>query len=547
MNEAVTEQVVRSEFLRALKGALNYSETENGAVGLKSTLNACLDMFGSFAAMRGQDYEEEDFVKLFTPAFTEDPKTAFKMLFYMRDIRNGQGVRFGFRAVMKYLADNIPELVVANLDNIVEFGRADDLLCLLDTKVKSNVIDWIAYKLEDDDTKMALGQPISLLAKWLPSENASSETTKRYAKIVRSGLTMDAKAYRKMLSKMRKYLGVTEAYMSGKQWDKINYEAVPSTAMKNYTDAFYRHDETRFEEYVDKLCEGKAKVNAKALYSVDIIHNVFGLRDSKGVQPKLLNAMWNALPDFYEGKEETGICVVDVSGSMSGLPMEVAISLGMYCADKCRGPFKNHFITFSEHPQLQEIDGEDIYTKVKNMSNADWDMNTNLEAVFELILSVAVRNKLSQGDLPKKLYIISDMQFDQALDGYNAYHGWHSQSDRATICKKMTFMQEMGLRYKDAGYELPNIVYWNVRASGSGAMFQETYNGVDCCMVSGYSASLFRAIIEGTTYETVEVEDEDGNKTTTVKEHLDPMTIMLNTINNPRYDCITIDVIKKEG
>lgn len=538
MNEAIE----RNEFLRTLKEALNYSETENGAVGLKSTLNACLDMFGSFAAMRGQNYEEEAFVKLFTPAFAEDPKTAFKMLFYMRDIRNGQGVRFGFRAVMKYLADNIPELVAANLDNIVEFGRADDLLCLLDTKVKHNVIEWIAYKLEEDDINIALGRPISLLAKWLPSENASSETTKRYAKIVRCGLNMEAKDYRKMLSKMRKYLGVTEAYMSGKQWDKINYEAVPSAAMKNYTDAFYRHDEARYNEYLDKLCEGKVKVNAGALYPVDIIHKVFGLRDSKGVQPKLLNAMWNALPDVYEGKEETGICVVDVSGSMSGLPMEVAISLGMYCADKCRGPFKNHFITFSERPQLQEIVGDDLLSKVNGMTRADWGMNTNLEAVFELILNTAVKNKLSQEDLPKKLYIISDMQFDEALEKGYHYYGTRSESSRATICRQMTFMQDMGLRYKEAGYELPNIVYWNVRASDSGAMFQETYNGVDCCMVSGYSASLFRAIIEGTTYETVEVEDEDGNKTTTVKEHLDPMTIMLNTVNNPRYDCIKFSI-----
>jgi hypothetical protein len=234
----------------------------------------------------------------------------------------------------------------------------------------------------------------------------------------------------------------------------------------------------------------------------------------------LLDAMWNSLPNYLDGKEETGICVVDTSGSMYGLPLEVALSLGIYCADKCHGPFKDHFITFSIRPELVELKGNDIVEKVSNIREiCD---STNIEAVFDLILKTAVINNMRQEDLPSKLYIISDMQFDEAC----TYYDWHARR----YIENRPFMQLMREKFENAGYKMPALIYWNVRASKCG-MFHDTVDGEDVAMVSGYSSSLFKSIIEGTTFE----ESVDSNGNTIIKEKIDPMTVMLNTLNSERY------------
>ena len=223
--------------------------------------------------------------------------------------------------------------------------------------------------------------------------------------------------------------------------------------------------------------------------------------------------MWKNLPNWFEGKEETGLCVVDVSGSMYGTPIEVAISLGLYCADKSNGVFKNSFITFSEYPELVKVQGEDIVDKVLNMRNADWGYNTDFNKVLQLILDTAIKNNCSQSDLPNKLYVISDMQFDHANGSGNTLH------------------RDWVKKFAEHGYEMPAIVYWNVRTSNCG-MFQEDKNGTNVAMVSGYSPVLFKNVIEGTEY--VEAVNEKGE--TVVKQQIDPMNVMLTTLQNERYD-----------
>lgn len=265
------------------------------------------------------------------------------------------------------------------------------------------------------------------------------------------------------------------------------------------------------------------------MFPVDIVHKCLNGNKVTRKDIVLWDAMWKALPNYLEGKEETGMCVVDVSGSMYGTPMEVAISLGMYCADKCRGPFANHFITFSEYPDFVEVTGSDIVEKVTNVSRANWGSSTNLEAVFDLMLDVAVKNHCKPEDMPKKLYIISDMQFNEAtIDS-----GHWDRTGRYVRHQQGNFMQTMKQKYIDAGYEMPIMVYWNVRASKCG-MFQDTFDGEQCAMVSGYSPVLFKAIIEGTTYE--ETVKEDGQ--VIIKEKLNPMDVMLNTLNGERYSCV---------
>lgn len=511
---------MKTDFITNMKNEFNKTFTENGAVAYKSTNNACLDAFGSLGAMRFSS--DEDIIRTFSNAFYENPDLAIKMVFYMRDIRGGQGQRKVFRTIIKWLANNYPNIVIANLDNILYYGRGDDYMCLFDTDVEFPMIKKVKEILNKDIFAMTNGDECSLLAKWLPSENTSSVKTKYFAKKFIKGFGMTPREYRQTLSKLRKYIDVIEVKMSGNNWDKINYNHVPAKAAMNYSDAFLRHDQDNYIDYLQHLSVGRAKVNAASLFPVDIIHRV---RENMYHYSKkdriLLDAMWNALPNYLEGKEETGICVVDTSGSMYGLPLEVALSLGIYCADKCHGPFKNHFITFSSRPELVELMGNDIVEKVFNIREiCD---NTNIEAVFDLILKTAIENKMKQEDLPSKLYIISDMQFDEASGNY---YDWYARR----YTKYRPFMQIMREKFENAGYKMPTLIYWNVRASKCG-MFHDTVDGEDVAMVSGYSASLFKSIIEGTTFE--ESVDSSGN--TVVKEKIDPMTVMLNTLNSERY------------
>lgn len=510
---------MKTDFITNMKNEFNKTFTENGAVAYKSTNNACLDAFGSLGAMRFSS--DEDIIRTFSNAFYENRDLAIKMAFYMRDIRGGQGQRKVFRTIIKWLANNYPNIVIANLDNILYYGRGDDYMCLFDTDVEFPMIKKVREILSKDIVFMTEGKECSLLAKWLPSENTSSAETRRFAKKFINGFCMTPREYRKILSELRKYIDVTEVKMSANEWDKINYNCVPAKASMNYSNAFMRHDTDNYIDYLQQLSVGRAKVNAASLFPVDIIHRVReNMYHCSKKDRILLDTMWNSLPNYLEGKEETGICVVDTSGSMYGLPLEVALSLGIYCADKCHGPFKNHFITFSSHPELVELKGNDIFEKVSNIREiCD---NTNIEAVFDLILKTAIENKMNQEDLPSKLYIISDMQFDEA----RTYYDW---STRRYIMNK-PFMKIMREKFEHAGYKMPALIYWNVRASKCG-MFHDTVDGEDVAMVSGYSASLFKSIINGTTFE--ESVDSNGNKI--VKEKIDPMTVMLNTLNSERY------------
>lgn len=515
-----------SNFFDLMKEVNDFTYTENGAGAYRSTGDAVLDAFGSLGGMMHSD--AHTILQTFYKAFNADRSLSMRMLFYFRDIRGGQGMRRLFRIIIRSLALTDPEFVVNNLDNILFFGRGDDYLVLLNTPIQNKVIECLYETIQQDLSALDGGYGCSLLAKWLPSENTSSNETRQYARIIREGFHMTSKQYRKMLSHLRAAIDVVERKMSANHWDEIEFDKLPAKAAMIYSDAFWNHIKTKYKDYLVSLAEGNAKINAASLFPVDIIHNVMTTKKDEKNQI-IYDAMWRALPDYFAGKEETGICVVDTSGSMSGQPMEVAISLGMYCADKCTGPYKGKFITFSAEPELQEIKGDNIYNKVRNLQNASWGMNTNIEAVFDLILNTAIKNHCSQKEIPAKLYIISDMQFDQATT--NSYYSYTQKFREDNASKTGSFMSKMRGKYAEHGYTLPALVYWNVRASKCG-MFQQRYGDGDCCMVSGYSASLFKSVIEGTRYE--EVINEYGQ--VEVKQKIDPMTVMLTTLNNERYD-----------
>ena len=499
-------------FTNLIENELNYTTTENGAVALKSTKSGLLDAFGKLGAMRTN--EETEIIKTFNLAFAEDKELAMKLLFYIRDIRGGQGERRVFRVIMNYLAKNKPEVVIKNLDNFAFYGRYDDLLCLLDTPVERKVLGYIYDTLKSDLKSVKQGGAPSLMAKWLPSINGVKNTRKVALKIV-NGLNMSERKYRKTLSKLRKALDIVETKLCEKRYEDIDFSKLPSKAQMIYRELFMRKAQERYTQYLKELMTGKVKVNAGTLIPVDIVSKIMDKNPSIA-ERYLYEAMWQNLPNYFEGRNETGLCVVDVSGSMWGTPMEVAISLGLYCADKCNGVFKNRFITFSEYPELVKVQGEDIVDKVLNMQNADWGMNTDFNKVLKLILDTAIQNNCSQSDLPNKLYVISDMQFDSAIGSGNTLH------------------RDWAKKFAEHGYEMPAIVYWNVRTSNCG-MFQEDKNGTNVAMVSGYSPVLFKNVIDGTEY--VETVNEKGEKV--VKQQVDPMNVMLTTLQNERYDRVS--------
>lgn len=497
-------------FTDLLEDAVNFTETENGAVALKSTKSGLLDAFGKLGAMRTN--EEVEIIKTFNLAYAENKELAMKLLFYVRDIRGGQGERRVFRVIMNYLAKNKPEVVIKNLDNFAFYGRYDDLLCLLDTPVEREVLGYIYNTLKSDLKSVKQGGAPSLMAKWLPSVNGVKNTRNVALKIVK-GLNMSEREYRKTLSKLRRALDLVEIKIAENRYEEIDFSKLPSKAQMVYRELFMRKAQERYTAYLKELMLGKAKINADTLFPVDIVGKVLREYNVSLANRYLYDAMWKNLPNYFEGRNETGLCVVDVSGSMSGTPMEVAISLGLYCADKSNGVFKNSFITFSEYPELVKVQGEDIVDKVLNMQNADWGYNTDFNKVLQLILDTAIKNNCSQSDLPNKLYVISDMQFDHANGSGNTLH------------------RDWVKKFAEHGYEMPAIVYWNVGTRNCG-MFQEDKNGTNVAMVSGYSPVLFKNVIEGTEY--VETVNEKGEKV--VKQQIDPVTVMLTTLQNERYD-----------
>ena len=458
----------------------NLTYTENGALTYSTSGKACLDLFFRAGAMRGQ--KPNNIYMAFRKAFKESPETAMKILFFARDVRGGLGERNFFRVIMEKLAFDSPDAVKRNIPFIAEYGRYDDLLCLVRTPCADDVFSLIKSQLDTDITAMKENKPVSLLAKWLPSVNASSAETRKLAKKISSTLSMTSAEYRKTLSALRKYIDIIENYL--RQMDySFDYSKQPSGAMFKYRKAFIRNDNEKYTEYLNNVMEGKTTLNASTLYPYQIVRRIVHDYDNPITEDEKLSldASWKSLPDYENN--ENAIAVIDGSGSMTcdcgGVsPIDVALSLGIYFAEHSTGEFANHFITFSQHPRLVEIKGNDIFEKVKHCLKYDEAANTNLEAVFNLILRTAVKNKLSQDELPSKIYIISDMEFDYCINGGNS----------------MPMFDTMKANYAEHGYKLPNIVFWNVCSHGDNipVSFSET----GAALVSGFSPVIFNMVMD---------------------------------------------------
>lgn len=454
-----------------LRQESKWTDTENGADALNTTDNPLLDMYASIAAMRGRG--EEDLIRSFELAYAQDPLGALRCLFYLRDIRGGQGERDIFRTILRHCACRCPEVVAYNLPCVPVYGRWDDLYVLIGTPVEQNAWELIKTQLELDLQDMEQGKSVSLLAKWLKKANATSEQTKALGIYTAKKLGYSIYDYKRICSKLRKYLDVTEVKMSAGQWDQIDYEKVPSRAMMIYRDAFIKHEPDRFLKYLNAVSKGTAKIHSDTLYPYDIVEKILEDEDTSEV----LRVQWDALPDYVQGSADF-LVMADVSGSMIGRPMASSVGLAIYFAERNTGAYHNLFMTFSEKPQIVELKGSNIFEKVTLVNNADWGYNTNFEAAMRLVLDVAVRNQCKQEELPKALICVTDMEFDRASN----------QTDR------ITYYEHVQKMFRDAGYDdAPTLVLWNVASRHDIFHADSADQGV--IMISGQSAGTFENLV----------------------------------------------------
>ena len=476
--------------------------TENGAFAYDSTgQGALLDLFSQIGALRPRS--EDEIARKFAAAFCEDKLLATKMLFYAGDIRQGGlGERRTFRVCLRWMAENHPDIVLKNIELIPYFNRFDSLFVLVDTKCEKAMWELIAKALTEDIRAMKASTdrkhvPCSLLAKWMPSENTSSAKTRALANKAIKALKLTPRTYRRMLSALRKHIGVTECKMSAGEWTSIEYAKVPSYAMHNYGSAFAKHDHERFDTYLKSVSKGETKINSSVLFPYDLVANY--LKDGwYGVcagdcylasgPDGVVEAQWKAMPNYLT-KPMNAVVMADVSGSMrmgNGRPMATSIGLATYFAQHNIGAYHNMYLTFTSDPSFINIpEGASLYECVKKVASAGVGYSTNLEKAFKAILETAVNNKVPANEMPETLVVISDMEIDEYMrPGY-----------------RWDFLDVQRARFNAAGYKLPKIVLWNVEARKDTVLSQSE----DVIFISGQSASSFKALCQNldgvTAYE----------------------------------------------
>ena len=490
-------------FANLLRKEARFTRTENDAVALSTTGDACLDLFGTMGALR--EAEDVRIERLFADAYKEDALFATKLAFYGRDVRGGLGERRTFRVLLRYMAQYHPEALRANLDLVGVYGRYDDLYELTGTQLEDEM--WAAMKLqfEEDRRNMAEGHAISLLAKWIKTADASSEKTRKMGILTAQKLGYSVYEFKRIVRQMRKHIGIVESLMSTGKWDEISYSAVPSRAMMIYRNAFRRHDEDRFDTYINRAVNGEEKINSATLYPYDIVEKYLSFSwnianvQIPAEESKVLEAQWRALPEYVE-EGTNALVMADVSGSMMGRPMATSIGLALYFAEHNRGDYHNLFMTFSGDPEIVTVKGDTLQQKLGSIAKAKWGMNTDLYAAFRRILDLARQNHTPKADMVKTIIVISDMEIDCCGD------------------RDWSFYDMMRAKYRMAGYEIPNVIFWNVNSRHDVFHADSNRKGVQLC--SGQSAAVFKQMLAciGMT----------------------PLEAMKQVINSERYEAIRI-------
>ena len=482
------------DFANAMKQENKFTRTENGAVALNTTSDARLDLFGTIGALREAD--ENRITTLFSEAFAQDKLFATKIAFYARDIRCGLGERKTFLTIIRYMAEHHPEALRPNLDLIGVFGRYDDLYELIGTPLEDDMWKTMKNQFEEDLKNLNEGKAISLLAKWIKTADASSTETRKLGILTAQKLGYPVYNFKRIVRSMRKQIGVVESLMSAGKWNEIKYPEVPSRAMMIYRRAFAKHDPDGFSEFINKADKGEIKINASTLYPYDIVEKILYGKENN----KVLEAQWKALPDYVE-QGTNALIMADVSGSMYGRPMATSIGLAIYFAERNTGAYHNLFMTFSSCPQIVSLKGKTLHQKIINVAKANWGYGTDLKAAFKKVLDIAEKNNISQEEMPKAIVVISDMEID-----YSGNKDW-------------SFYDKMEKKFREAGYIIPNVIFWNVDSRHDVFHADSTKKGVQ--LASGQSVTVFKQVLQNLGYNPIEA--------------------MENTINSERYNCITVE------
>lgn len=487
------------DFSTALREDGKRTYTENGARAKNTSSDALVDMFGSIGSLRSR--EPSEVTRIFADAYAADPLIATKIAFYARDVRGGLGERKVFREIIKYMAQYHPEAIKPNLDLIGVYGRYDDMYELIKTPVEKDMWKAMKSQFEEDRKNLAEGKAVSLLGKWIKTPDASSANTRKLGILTAKKLGYSVYEFKRILRALRKQIDVVETHMSAKEWDKIKYPEVPSRAMMIYRKAFMRNDEERYQKFINKAVKGEVKINSSTLYPYDIVEKVLYHREDNTT----LEAQWRQLPNYVE-EGTNALVIADVSGSMNGRPLATSIGLALYFAERNVGAYHNLFMTFSGQSDVVNVKGETLTQKINSINKAHWEMNTNLKAAFKHVLDIAIKNKIPQEEMVKSLIIVSDMEIDHATTS------WGQKTD------SWSFYDDMKHMYKAHGYEIPNIVFWNVASRHD--IFHADANRQGVQLVSGQSASTFKQLLKAIG--------------------MNPYETMMKVIDSERYSAITV-------
>lgn len=468
-------------FANVMKNDANWTKTTNGADVRSTTGSAVLNLFARVGGMR--DADEAEIIRMWHDARNENVELADNLVLYVRNIRGGGiGERRIGRILLKELVKVDPNKVRRNFDTIVNAGRWDDLYCLEDSVVWSDVVAFLEKQFKEDIINMAADKPISLLPKWMPSCNTSSKETRRLARVLYTSFGLTERKYRKTLSALRKYLDIVEKKMSANQFSAIDYEKVPSLAMTRYRSAFGKHDFERFNAYINAVSKGEAKINASVLYPYDIVRpyvkqcNDFYYRSIKVPEfDSVLEAQWKALPNYVEGEFDV-LCCVDVSGSMANpdyQPLSIATSLGIYFAERNKGAYNGLLLSYTDKPTIYNLNSNDTLATRVGQVNSHVGYNTDMQAMMQAVFEKAVMC----GETPAALLIISDGEIDSYYKRYNG----------DTI---VSYWEE---QFRRAGLKFPKLIMWNCHSVGD--HYLDDISNPNVSFISGASASTFKELI----------------------------------------------------
>lgn len=493
-----------NKFSNAIRQESVTKLTENGAIAYSKLSNPVLTMFAQAGALRTRS--DNEIMNMFEQAYNYDPELTVKMLFYIGDIRGGLGERRTFRLCLKKLATLNPQAVINNIHNIDYFNRWDSIYELIGTPVEKYMWHRIACQWEEDLRAKRQNKPCSLLAKWLKSTNTSSKKSRSLGFRTMHELGyQNERDYRKDLSMMRAYIDVVEKKMSVNDWDKIDYSSVPSYAMKNYRNAFMKHDREGFNNFINSVQTGEKKIKASTLFPYDLAKVYTEQKRYYGYHyiktDPVIEEQWKALPNYLDNDDTNVIVMADVSASMWGRPIASSLGLAIYFAQRNHGDFHNQFMTFTDSPHFISIEeGQSLASIIDDVYSKDVGYSTNLERAFDYLLNTAIKYNISQKDMPKAIVVVSDSEIDR----YRHYNA-------------TDFLGAMRVKYASKGYDLPRLIFFQVEARQSTFLTMSN----DALFVSGQSASAFKSVVDNIDSSAWD--------------------LVVNTLMDERYKCVSVE------